>query len=87
MAKLNKDRVIEALTALSVEFDPEAGYNDLYALLLEIQKGDQVTEPVVDDKPKIKPSKHAAMCGQTTVDNHEERIRNLEAAVAYLLAQ
>lgn len=41
----------------------------------------------VDGTPKIVPSKHAAMCGQATADNHEERIRDLEEAVAYLLAQ
>ncbi len=40
-----------------------------------------------ESKPKIVPSEHAAMCGQATVDNHEERIRDLEDAVAYLLAQ
>ena len=90
MSRLSKPEVIEALTAAGVEFDPEANYNDLYALLKEQEPKPEETveeEPVVDDTPTIVPSKHAAMCGQATVDNHEERIRDLEAAVAYLLAQ
>ncbi len=88
MPRLKKVEVIEALTATGVEFDPEANYNDLCAVL-ENQKLEQAVEEetVVDGKPKIKPSEHAAMCGQSTADNHEERLRDLEKAVAYLLAQ
>ena len=52
-------------------------------LLEELTEVD--SEELEDDTPTIKPSKHAAMCGQATADNHEERIRGLEAAVAYLL--
>ena len=86
MPRPKKDEVIEALTAAGVEFDPEAAYTDLCVLLKE-QEPAVEKETVVDDKPKIVPSEHDAMCGQGTVDNHEERIRNLEKAVAYLLAQ
>ena len=86
MARLNKKEVIEALTASGVEFDPEANYNDLCALLNQQEPEEVVEEETVTDpKPKIKPSEHAAMCGQATADNHEERIRDLEVAVKFLL--
>ncbi len=50
--------------------------------------GESFTPPEAsDDKPKIVPTKHDAMCGIGTIENHETRIHRLEEAVAYLLAQ
>lgn len=91
LTEMTKDELIILAKEVCLEIDPAA---KKAVILAEIQAGIEPTpEPGVEKaaevpkpKPTIKPSKHAAMCGQATVDNHEERIRDLEAAVEYLLA-
>ena len=50
MARMNKQELIEALTALKVEFDENANYNDLYAL----HKAQPEDEPLAIDSAVVK---------------------------------
>lgn len=85
---------VEEMTVAELREYAEAKNIDLGELTLKgdiflrIEEVDgKMPEPVVDDKPKIKVQEHLAVSGQRTADNHEGRLRDLEEAVAYLLAQ
>jgi len=56
MPKLKKEDVIAKLKELEVEFDPEASYNDLFALLKEseVEKTPVETPEVAEEKPEEK---------------------------------
>lgn len=49
-------------------------------------KPQNIIAEMVAKVPRIRPSEHVAICGQATTENHEGRIREIEEAVAYLLA-
>jgi hypothetical protein len=82
MARKSKREVMDQLKEAGIEFDPEAPYGDLCDLL----KSQRRSAPELSSfEPLIKPVRNDAMCGNATIQDHEDRLFALETIVAMLL--